>query len=413
MDDKTRAELGGMSREDLQKNFLDHFRTKLDPLAKSDEDVCTLSEAMNTYSPHWGATDAICEDALLETLTRLDVRMDISGNRPASRIKDVFDASEDKALLGREYLEECFERALWDPEPVRLAGAGAGRGGQPQPFNEPTYGFEVRREYDEPLRLSDVVARRVPITGDTYRAGILETPEDTRLRKVGEGADLPRFKITTSEKPSTMEKIGYGLEASYEFYRGSDRRMDVLTEAQRQKAQQVEIALIDEALELIGTGGPSGDTTRVAPTAVAFGAAPTVQQIINLHIRAPGGYRVNTVVGTLDAVTTYLSTDVFFQSNNRMPGVPDRNRALARFVGPEIVDWKTTEDVPSLTETNKPVMLAFDRRKCIDYIVERRGMVSERSQNESNQTVLLTNSHSTVFHVKAEANQCRFRVVFG
>ena len=123
---------------------------------------------------------------------------------------------------------------------------------------------------------------------------------------------------------------------------------------------------------------------------------------------------MNTVIGTLDAVTSYLASDVFFQSDNRMPGVPDRANALARYVSPEIVDWKSSADVASLTEDPvKPVMLAFDRRKCVDYIVERRGMVSERAENAGNQTVLLTNSNSMVFHLKAEANHCRFRVVFG
>lgn len=414
MDPQVTQEIGKMSRDDLQKNFLKHFETKFEPMIDKKE-ADSLADAMNSHSPPWAAKDAFCEDALLETLTRFDLRMDIAGNRQASPIKDVFNDTPEKAILGQEYLAACFENALWSPEKAEFAGSATIRSGQPQPFSPPTYGYENRREYDEPLRLSDIVAQRIPINTDNYRAGIIETPTDTKLRKVGEASNLPKVKIVLSDDRTDMEKLGYSLSASYEFYRSSDRRMNVIAEIQRTKAAQIEIAMVDEALQLIGTGGPEGNTSRVAPTAVALSSPPTVTEIIELHGRPRSrGYMITTIIGTLKGVSAYLATDVFYQSDNRVPGVPAREQAMARFISLEKVESKEATEVACLTETgDKPVLLAFDRRKCLDYIVEQRGMISENMRNVQDQTIIMTNSHSFGFRIKAEANQCRYRAVIG
>ena len=77
------------------------------------------------------------------------------------------------------------------------------------------------------------------------------------------------------------------------------------------------------------------------------------------------------------------------------------------------MESKSTTEVPVLTEAGaEPVMLAFDRRICLEYLVQPRSMVTEKQRNALIQTTSFINTMYYGFYLSPEANNCRYRVVF-
>ena len=412
MPKKIEQEVAGMSREDLIENFPTHYKDKFQSIeSDSGGAFTTLSQAMNAYSP--AIEGDICEDALLDALTRQDLRMDIHDDVEASTIAEVFQSSETNNILGTEYLERCFSDSIWSKD-VQFAPENVTRGGQTEPFDPPTYGYYARRMYQPRVQLRHIIAERIPVSGSEYHPGILDTVEDNAITPVSEGAKLPSWTLTSSEDNVRMRKLGYMIKMSQEFYSDSNRRINLLVKAQRQKAAQVENALVDQGLQMIGADTVTG-SDQAGAVAVAFtDIQPTNQEVINLHLRPDDNYMIDTLIGTLEAVSGYLTAPIYYASGNMVPGAPRGRNMLDMVVGVETIGKKSPDDVATLkTDPAKPVMLAFDSKVCLEYCVSRRGMVSQQGMDIEDQTIILTNSHRYGFYLTPESDRCRYRVVFG
>ena len=257
------------------------------------------------------------------------------------------------------------------------------------------------------VRLQHVVSRRIPISGSTYQPGIVESPDDTGIRPVAEGANLPVYRLKTGQSETHTQKTGYALEVTREVINNGNMTMDLITETQRQKAMQTENAIVNEALQMIGTN---------SPTAVSWAAAVTDEDIVTLFASPEDEYMITTIIATVGGLAQYITAPIYYESSNQMgvTGGQRRNSTyLDDLMGLEKVGKKSTSDVPALTEANKEVALAFDRRASLEYPVERRSMISESDDNIMNQTVVFTNSHRYALHKKAEFDQARYRVTIG
>ena len=393
-----------MTIKDMSENFNSHWETKFKDIDKQDNGaIKTLGAAMNAYAYGKDPKTIRTKNALLEVMACRGLRVDDTPDMLSSTIKEVFDSGVENSLLGIEYLRECFSRniGVGIGQRRQFATAGQTRGGIAEPFNPPTYDMQVERDFEARIQLRDIIARRVDIDDDVYKPGIIDAPEDTRLTPVSEFDELPMWKGSVREKEVRTQRLGYRLNLSYQFMRNSSRRMSAITEMQRQKAVQVEIAIVDEAVEMIGDGA----------TAFAFSTAPTKEEITRLHMQSDDYYVINTLIGTEAAASAYVVADVFYTSGNQIGFLPSNRMYLDRLSDVELIGKKQPTYIPTL-QGNDPVLIAFDRRHCLEYVVPRRGMISESDRNIVNQSIILTNSHEYALNLRGDANRCRWRIVF-
>lgn len=80
---------------------------------------------------------------------------------------------------------------------------------------------QSQRQPRNRVTLDDIVNARVSITGDTYKAGVIErgSEDDLDPARVTEGADLPLYTIKTAEHSIKIYKYGGRVRASYEYLR--------------------------------------------------------------------------------------------------------------------------------------------------------------------------------------------------
>lgn len=434
-----------IGRGDLATNFYDHYKKEL--FAYGQEKNLSLSQTMNRYS--LPDTQSPHRDALLETLVRMDLRTDPVGDLPASPIGEFLNGTDAAYLLGMEYVEQVFHKniglgtytdiidgkAELTQYGIQLDRAGfnsdlayleelddhqgvtdlmefatSTRGGVAYPFDPATHMIEERRRYQPRLQLRHVVAKRIPISGSTYQPGIIEQPDDTALRPVPEATPLPEYTLVTNEKTTNTQKVGYGLRVSDAVRNNNNMTMDLITQFQRQKAAQTEIALVNAAVQLLGAG--DGQTGTGQATAVPWSATPTLDEYMEFHLMPDDEYMINTLVATPAALVKYLTIDPTYQSGNTVPQIPRMRSTVETVSNVENYAKKSTTQVPILMDAN-PRMIGFDRRVGVDYIVERRSMISEQERNSSTQTLLITNSHRYAFHLCAESSQCRYLVTMG
>ena len=404
MTDKTR-----MSREDLEKNFLSHYKTKLESKVNDRVHGCSLASAMNELSPALEGDP--CKDALLEVLARKGLRVDDGEDEESSSVSDFFKRDETTFLLGQGYLHECFVRHIGEgvglkpvDNTVTLAGnLPTGTNQVEEPFNPPVYDFQVRRDYMPDIRLRDVVARRRNIRGTTFKTGIIEEPDDTSNMPVDDMADLPEVTFQNGVSDGRVIKRGHRMSLSYNFYQDGENRMSALADYQRQKAAQMENAMVSEAIQLVGNGA----------TAMSWSATPSRKEVIRLFFRPRDIYYINTLIGNDLGIEEYLDAPIWETSAQKSRGMPGNTQFFNRIARVENVGRRDTTEVPALSESNKAVLIAFDKRTCVDYIVPRNNVISERGKKIENQTITITYSIQYALALRAEADRCRFRVVIG
>lgn len=396
-----------MSREELATNFHKHFKAELE--SYGHENKASLTETLNKYSP--ADPEKKQGDALLETIARKGLRTDVVGDTPASPIADFFASDDASWLLGVEYMQEAFHRNIgvgvqlgrFDKNGNVVELATSDRSGVSYPFNPSMHGMEVDRDYRPRVQLRHVIARRIPIVGSTYQPGIVESPDDTALRPTAEGADLPEYLLKTSDESVNTTKVGYGLRVTYELINNRNMTMDLIAESQRQKAAQVENAIVNRVCDLQGGTGA---------TTIDFGASVTSLNQKQLLLRPDDMYYITTIIGTLDAIAAWKDVDPTYNSMNYgiNPGV---GRYLDEYGAIETVAKKTTAQVPALNVASHEVLIAWHRPSGVDWVTERRAMISEQDRNTSNQTILFTNSHRFALRQREEADQCRYKVEIG
>lgn len=114
---------------------------------------------------------------------------------------------------------------------IRTKGALAQTGDafMTDPNNRILFPEFVSREYRDQERqlpalfvaLADLVTNREGISGNTHKAGMLSSAQDTELEfgRVAEGAELPIYTVTQAERAIDLFKYGGALKLSYEAVR--------------------------------------------------------------------------------------------------------------------------------------------------------------------------------------------------
>ena len=113
------------------------------------------------------------------------------------------------------------------------------------------------------IPLAELVAQTTPIDSDAYRAYYLlnsDTPEDDlRLKRIGEGAEIPRVKLVGGEHSIRLTKFGRVLEVSYETLRR--QRIDMVTMHIQRMAVQAEKDKVAAVLHVLINGDGNANTT--------------------------------------------------------------------------------------------------------------------------------------------------------
>ena len=401
---------GKIKRQDLADNFDLHYEKEIKGFAEDAK--LSLGQTLNFFSSP--AEKGRPTDAILDCMSYRGLRTKGDGGLAASPLCDFFDRDDPNFALGVGYLQNLFARVLDagieedsqysagypTPEEYGLVESAPNtRANLPHPFNPQTIGpLEITRDYRPRVQIRNVVATRRTIVGDQYEAPIVESPTDVGLRPIGEGGSLPRYTISLDDKITRTSEIGYELEMTDKLRRSSRVTMEAIARIQMQKAMQVESAIVDDFLQTIGTGA----------TAFSMSATPTSEEVIELHMTPDDQYILNTFIGTLQAVAKYANVDIFYRSSNRNRAAGGQRNFIDSIFGNEFIAKKSNTKVAVLAGGDK--MIAFDRRHCIDYIVEQRGTIQETYRENRERSTVIANAHSFAGHLQAEAGQCRWMI---
>ena len=399
-------DIGKMKRSDLIGNFDGHCDKEIRSFA--DDANLSLGQALNLFSPE-PDNENRPSDAILDCIAYRNLRTKSEGGLLSSPVNQFFDREDTNFALGIGYLQNIFNRVLdagieetsdyYNDYPTPTEFAQNTRGGLPHPFNPETTGMlETNRNYQPRVMIKDVISMRRTIVGDQYEAPIVNNPSDTGLRFVGEDGSLPRYSINMDNKVTRTSEMGYELELSDKLRRSSRVTMEAIAKIQMVKAMQLENAIVNSFIQMIATGA----------TAHGMSASPTSREIIQLHMTLNDQYMLTTFIGNILAVAEYANADIFYQSSNRRPGTSGMRNFVDSLLGNEFIAKKSDTDVPALAGATR--MLAFDRRHCLDYIVEQRGTAQETYRENRERTTVIANCHSFAGHLLADADQCRLLI---
>lgn len=396
-----------MDRKDMANNLETHWEKFKTIPEETNGRVTSLTAAMDYYSPAKNEKEG---SALLEVMGRRGLRAVDTKGEASSTIREIFEMGELDRALAVEYFQECFSSNIGrgvpiiDDDNVDFAATANPQDGLPEPLATVTTDLQVRRKNEPRIKLRDVVAAQRNLTGSIYRPAIVEEPEGIDPQDVSEGDRLPIVRLKFGSTEHRTKKKGYQLDVSYEFDSNTPMRMSAVAEVQRKRAAIQEIAIVDEVVQLIGNGAE----------AYAFSATPSPEEVIGLFLETDDRYTLDTLIGTPAALRKYFISPVFYSSNNQMTGIPGRRTLYDYISDVEMIGKKNSTNVATLEETgSKPVMIAFDKNNCVDLLVPRRSMIQESDRDIGAQVIQLTNSYQYGVALRADANNCRYRVVFG
>lgn len=242
------------------------------------------------------------------------------------------------------------------------------------------------------IPLSELVAREEGITGRDYRAIYMETAtaaarDEMRMKRVPEGTDIPRAKLSESENSIRLKKFGRALEATYELLRGM--RLDKVQFHIAMMAVQAEVDKVAAALDVLVNGDGNSNAAAEFELAGANGidAAATAG---TLSLKGWLGFKkkfANPYVLTTALMQegTSLQLELLTVSNSNVQlvnGALGQIQRINQFADGVRYGW--LGEAPALK------IVGFDRRFALESISEIGAMVSEVDRFISNQTELLT-----------------------
>jgi hypothetical protein len=149
------------------------------------------------------------------------------------------------------------------------------------------------------LRVRSHVAEKITIA---------DTAADRTLKWVGEGADLPKTRISRAEGTITLYKYGRLLEVSYESVRLM--HLDILGLFLMRIGMQMGIDETDDAIEtLIAGDGTSG--SAVTDTDAEVSGVLDYDELVRLNLAFPIGYQMTDAVVNDTNLRTILNMPEF------------------------------------------------------------------------------------------------------
>jgi len=149
------------------------------------------------------------------------------------------------------------------------------------------------------VRINSHVAEKITIS---------DTAADRTLKWIGEGADLPKTKISRAEGNITLYKYGRLLEVSYESVRLM--HLDILGLFLMRMGMQMGIDETDDAIEtLIAGDGTSG--SAVTDTDAEVSGVLDYDELVRLNLAFPIGYQMTDAVVNDTNLRTILNMAEF------------------------------------------------------------------------------------------------------
>lgn len=239
------------------------------------------------------------------------------------------------------------------------------------------------------IPLASLVAITTPITGNIYRAYYLtHSASEVRKVRVGEGAEIPRMKLTGSDRSIDLYKYGRVIEATYEDLRR--QRLNKVSLIIQQAAVQAEIDKVATVIDVLVNGdGASGTPTTHDLTTLDSAASAgtlTLKGWLAFKMKFANPYMIS--VGLMqEAVALQLALLNTGSANIPLVGAQLGN--LGTGLSPinqfaDSVRYGWTTDAPALK------IVGLDPRFAIERVTEIGADISEIERFTTKQTQTLT-----------------------
>ena len=245
-----------------------------------------------------------------------------------------------------------------------------------------------------PIPIENIVARTTAVDGDNYRSiyVIDDYGSDSyRMKRIGEGAEIPTTTLVTSEHTIRLHKFGRALRATYEQLRR--QRIDRIAFIIARMALQAEVDKVAIALGVVINGDGNANTAGVVLANTALDSAAvsgtlTFKSWLTFKLRFNLGYAPNIVIGQEAAILQLLllpvNTGVGQIPLAMMPG------NVFGVVGP--INDQLSGGVRYGVTTDAPAskLVAFQSGRVLERVTEIGGNISEVERFVTNQTQILT-----------------------
>ena len=404
---------GVMSRRDLAANLPKHFHGEIDSFSK--EEGISPWEGLNFYSPT-PETDKRPADAVEDVCHYLGVRTTAKGNVPSSSTEEIFKPGEGlksaRAVATMCHFHKVFDSKLLGDVPVlepdgeemsRTLDSAVNRSDLNKAFNPDTVlPMEVQRNVTTRLRLANVVAGRIPVTGDGGTVPILKTVTDVEGQGTA-GGKVPRYNVEFDSEPLTLTEDGFEVAINDQTRRSSAATIGGIAESIRQRTEFFEQRITNGIVNEILTGIGSDHT-------FSWSANPSGEDLMELHMVLDDNYILRTFVGTLKGCVSYLAIDPTYTSDVQRPATPDLRRTLAvdAMLGRESIVKRKVEQVPALgTDNNAKKLGAWDRQNAFNFYTERGGSLNDSYREERDRIQVMRFVISYGGRKRAEIDNCR------
>jgi hypothetical protein len=153
-----------------------------------------------------------------------------------------------------------------------------------------------------------IATTNTQVKGDFYRTiSTNDTAAQRRMARVGQGAELPKTTLATTEKAINLYKYGRLLEATYEFFRAVT--IDLFAIYLRRLALQSRLDKADAAIDVAINGdGNSNSATNYNQSTLDTGSTPTYKGFLAFALKFwQQGFRLNRLVGSDAAFINFLT----------------------------------------------------------------------------------------------------------
>lgn len=255
-----------------------------------------------------------------------------------------------------------------------------------------TTAAELRREMEPSFSLGELIAFTNAIDGDAYRRIFFEGADvdQIRMHRIGEAADIPRAKVTTSDKFVRIAKYGKALELSYEALRNSP--IDKIGLFIAQMALQAEEDRITHALDVLVNGDGTANTAAevIDMTSLKAGATELDYAVwLGFKARFRRPYTMTHVFARTNEgvdlqMLTHPNTAVLFQGSPWQTALGAGSVQRINDIYGGVVRLGETDQVPA------EAYLGIDARSALERITQVGSDIQETVRFIERQTQLLT-----------------------
>lgn len=356
------------------------------------EEGKTLSWYLEEQDPSENYSDGLDAFERLLKEARILVNSDMNKGYYASEFQ-AFDKSDDTRALVPEFMNRVW-KGVSHGKKVSTRSIYASNDNPLNTLMNPyTDAPGIRGEQLTPaIPLNEIVAITTPIDNDAYRSFYLTeadmAPENLRMVRIAEGAEIPRVKLVGGEHTIRLRKFGRALEVSYETLRR--QRIDMVAFHVARMAVQAEKDRVAAALDVLVNGdGNTGTAATVVTISSLGGTAGTLDLASWLAFRLQfiSPYFPTTLLAREDVSLDLMMLNTG-SANIPLVSLPASFGNLAvRPINPRLADglglgW--TSDAPA------DKIVAFDRRLALERVTEIGSDITEVERWTTRQTQTLS-----------------------